>query len=651
MKTISSKSIFALGFVVILVMQTTVMVMWVADIERQNNRLHHIVDEQYQRELISEMRDIAYQRTNVLYHMADIEDPFDRDEEYMKFQSLAEQFIKARDDLFSNMDDSRDEKKLWQAIKPLMTKGGQLQNKAAQLILDDKAEEAELLLVNAVTPAQNDVVEMLKNIFLVQRDDISEDMEEAKIDSDTSYRLVFTAGSITLAIIFFMLYVIKRTGSTESALLEQGERIRLLYEVTATSGRTKDEQIIDMLEAGCRFLGLDMGKVCKIDTVNNTNTVLNIYSATKSDLHAGSVLPLNETFCNLVFSSEKEVAVNDIGNSVFDIFECYEKTRLESYIATHVYLYGKKYGTVNFSSMKARKKDFTPAEKDLVKLIGSWISAALEQKNAHEELIDAKVEVEQATKTEGKFLAKMSHELRTPLNAIIGYSDLLIEESAISAEDLEDIKKINKSGVHLLALINDVLDLSKIESGKMKLEIEDIDVSEIVDVVATVSKPLVSKNKNIFNSRIHSNLNRVRADSVKLKQVLLNLVKNANKYTKEGEIRLQVSQLNERGVDWIIFSIVDNGIGVSPEQQELVFQAFSQIEKTDANSGHGVGLGLTISRQLCRMMGGDISVISDPGQGAVFSVALPASKAQVREDEDDSASYSENKSRLKLVKM
>jgi len=233
---------------------------------------------------------------------------------------------------------------------------------------------------------------------------------------------------------------------------------------------------------------------------------------------------------------------------------------------------------------------------------------------------------EQANRSKGIFLANMSHELRTPLNAIIGYGEMLLEE----AEDLgqagfiPDLQKIHAAAKHLLALINDILDLSKIEAGKMDLYYETFDVPPMIqDVVATIA-PLVKKNANALKVHCADDLGAMRADLTKVRQTLFNLLSNASKFTEHGTITLEVSRETGAGGGWVTFRVRDSGIGMTPEQMEKLFQEFSQADASTTRKYGGTGLGLAISRKFCRLMGGDITVESALGQGSTFTIALPA---------------------------
>jgi signal transduction histidine kinase len=239
---------------------------------------------------------------------------------------------------------------------------------------------------------------------------------------------------------------------------------------------------------------------------------------------------------------------------------------------------------------------------------------------------DKSRQLELASERKSQFLASMSHELRTPLNAIIGLTEMMVTNAARFGTEKaqEPLRRVNAAGTHLLSLINEILDLSKIEAGKLDLNLEPVNLSRLIDEVIGTAGQLVEKNKNRLVVEAQENLGRLNTDSMRLKQILLNLLSNACKFTKEGEVALRVRKVADRR-DWVELAVADSGIGMTAEQQAKLFQDFTQADSLTARRYGGTGLGLAISRKLARMMGGDVTVTSEPGKGSVFTVRLPGS--------------------------
>jgi adenylate cyclase len=240
------------------------------------------------------------------------------------------------------------------------------------------------------------------------------------------------------------------------------------------------------------------------------------------------------------------------------------------------------------------------------------------------ELEDKSRQLAVASEYKSQFVASMSHELRTPLNAIIGLTEMMVSNPTRFGTEkaAEPLQRVHRAGAHLLGLINQVLDLSKIEAGKLELSSEVVALSPLIDEIIDTAAHLAEQNKNRLVVEDRENAGQLIVDPMRLRQILLNLLSNACKFTKDGEVALRVRKVAD-GANWIEFAVSDTGIGMTAEQQAKLFEEFAQADSLTARRFGGTGLGLAITRKLARLMGGDVTVASEPGKGSVFTVRLP----------------------------
>jgi two-component system, NtrC family, sensor kinase len=270
-------------------------------------------------------------------------------------------------------------------------------------------------------------------------------------------------------------------------------------------------------------------------------------------------------------------------------------------------------------------RPFTERQIELVTTFADQAAIAIENVRLFDEIQDKNRQLQQASVNKSQFVSSMSHELRTPLNAIIGLTEMMVTNAARFGTEkaMEPLQRVNRAGTHLLGLINQLLDLSKIEAGKLELNPQTVQLAPLIDEVVGTARQLAEQNNNHLLVEVQDNLGSLRVDPMRLRQILLNLLSNACKFTKSGEVALRGRRVSNGG-DFIELCVCDTGIGMTGEQQAKLFEEFSQADKTTAQRFGGTGLGLAITRKLARMMGGDVTVTSEPGKGSVFTVRLPS---------------------------
>jgi signal transduction histidine kinase len=270
-------------------------------------------------------------------------------------------------------------------------------------------------------------------------------------------------------------------------------------------------------------------------------------------------------------------------------------------------------------------RPFSNKQIALLETFADQAVIAIENVRLFDEIQEKNLQLQQASEHKSQFVSSMSHELRTPLNAIIGLTEMMHTnaERFGTEKAAEPLRRVHAAGTHLLGLINQVLDLSKIEAGKLELSPQTVELAPLIDEVAGTARQLAEQNKNRLTAECPDSLAPLTVDPMRLRQILLNLLSNACKFTKQGEVALRVRKVAD-GREWIEFAVSDTGIGMTAEQQAKLFEEFTQADSLTARRFGGTGLGLAISRKLARMMGGDVTVASEPRKGSVFAVRLPS---------------------------
>jgi len=303
--------------------------------------------------------------------------------------------------------------------------------------------------------------------------------------------------------------------------------------------------------------------------------------------------------------------------------EAQERTGLRSVLAVPLLREGHPIGV--FVLARSVTRPFTDKQVEVVTTFADQAVIAIENVRLFDEIQDKSRQLGEASQHKSQFVASMSHELRTPLNAIIGLTEMMVKNAArLGTEKAQEpLQRVNRAGTHLLGLINQVLDLSKIEAGKLEFNLQTVQLAPLIKEVIGTAGQLAEQNKNRLVVDAQENLGALTVDPMRLRQILLNLLSNACKFTKAGEVKLAARKVSN-GSSFVEFAVSDTGIGMTAEQQAKLFQDFTQADSLTARRYGGTGLGLAISRKLARMMGGDVTVTSEPGKGSVFTVRLPS---------------------------
>ena len=452
-----------------------------------------------------------------------------------------------------------------------------------------------------------------------------------EFDAATLGRLATFAGQSTLALQNARLYaeIAAKSRELESLARNQAQIYRL--STAMQEPLSLDEQLMRVLDAARQVAGLDRMYVWAVS--GDAFTTIADAGLNESDRETmrGITIPLSQAGAlgkcyregaALVFTKEQPLPADlRLAPPYSDI----PVLRSRNLIVLPMIARGRTVGVLAADN-KLSERPIDPQAVTLMQTFAAQAAVAIENAALFREIQDKSEQLEIASRHKSQFLANMSHELRTPLNAIIGMSEMLLEDARDAGDEaqIEPLERVLRAGKHLLALINDILDLSKIEAGRMELELSVFPLEPLVRDVARTIEGVAAKNGNRLSVECSGDLGSIRADQTRVRQVLLNLASNAAKFTKEGTVTIRAQRSSIENKDHARIDVIDTGIGMTPEQVGKLFQEFVQADASTTRRFGGTGLGLAISQRFCRMMGGDITVESELGCGSTFTVVLPS---------------------------
>jgi signal transduction histidine kinase len=409
-------------------------------------------------------------------------------------------------------------------------------------------------------------------------------------------------------------------------LSQSVEELRALGEVTQAVNSTVDlETVLTTIVAKATQLsGTDAGTIYVFDETSQEFRLRATYGMDDAIIAAirDRHIRVGETAIGRAVEQRRPMQIPDIQNDPSSVLDIIVRAGFRAHLTVPLLGADRIVGALVVRCKQPG--EFPKSTVDLLQTFAAQSVLAIQNARLFAEVEEKNRQLELASQNKSQFVASMSHELRTPLNAVIGLTEMMVTNAARFGTEkaLEPLKRVHAAGTHLLGLINQVLDLSKIEAGKLELNPESVNLAPLIDEVIGTAGQIAKQNSNRLVVEAQDSLGALSADPMRLKQILLNLLSNACKFTKEGEVALRVRKVAD-GRDWFEFAVSDTGIGMTAEQQAKLFQDFTQADSLTARRYGGTGLGLALSRKLARMMGGDVTVASEPGKGSVFTVRLP----------------------------
>ena len=621
----NAKLLIVAGFSSILVLMILLIGFWSKSLSDNKYLLSSMASITVETGLITKLFNAIHQQTIILRQINEAQDVTEKETQYAQYLASS----KVLSSIYAQLDKiefNSDAAQSWHSMRQLFIQRNRIEKISADFHKNDEYEKSYEYLINNIPPIKNRLINELstllnKNLLNGTGNIVDDIINEATNKISTTYFFVYLLGGISVFLGIFTIFILKRTENTETALIDQGERIQSLYEATSISGISLDNRITETLKLGCRVLGMEIGKLGRQFPEKNESVFLNTVAPPELPAKRGLILPLDKTFCNITFSADGPIAIQHVSKSSYKDHPAAEFLGMEAYIGTTIYVHDKKFGTVNFSNRQPMEKPFTQTDKDFVNLLGKWISVTMEQIIIEDELQKSKDEAEAANHAKTAFLANMSHEIRTPLTAILGYSEMLLDDDQSQEEVEHEINSIITSGKHLQQIINDILDLSKIEAGQLIVEYQNVFPTVFMNELDAILGSQVSEKGLSFDMDYQFPIpGTIRTDPTRLKQILLNLCCNAIKFTKEGSIGISTQYLSSSNQMQII--VTDTGIGISEEEQGKIFYPFTQADNSTTRIYGGTGLGLCISKQLAKTLGGDITVASEKGKGSKFTITI-----------------------------
>jgi len=437
---------------------------------------------------------------------------------------------------------------------------------------------------------------------------------------NSDFPIIVLLGCVGVILSLLLFLLVTRGAKQKAVVNRKNDWLQELQQLIFQPDQKVDQKTEALLDLTCRLLDMDIAIVERLDLGEKTTTIMHIITPYDFPLKKGIVFPAEKTLCHASLSSAEPLTIGDISKSEYKNHPLVTLLGIQSYVGTAIMVGDQVFGVVSFSTRKPAKIHFSDDDLGLLNFVAGWIGMTTEHQLEEQVREAAVANAEAANRSKSAFLASMSHEIRTPLTAILGFSDML-RDSRQSQEDINyEIDAIIKSGLHLQRIVNDILDLSKIEAGQLSIESLALDMSMLVLDIESMFAAQARRQGITFDIEYDFPLPATMVtDPTRLKQILFNLCSNAIKFTESGGVKVKIAL--SKNQQQLIFSISDTGIGMDEKEISRLFKPFSQATTSTTRKFGGTGLGLCISKHLAKNLGGDVVVSSKKGKGSTFEVS------------------------------
>lgn len=609
----------AAGFAVVSLLLLVIIALW--KVNANSKDLFHaaLEENQFNQQVTMQILNAAHQRALALHAMTILEDPFEKDETFIRFREYGEKLIIQRK-ILGESNSGEKEWEIWQGIRQTLNTGSRIQYEVIDAVEKGENAAAQHALVSRLQPLQENLQKQLGELNKVKEQDLLAQQHATQSLDGNITALMYLLGFVAAALGIATYLLISRSTSREKYTAKRARQYKALFELSLSQELPCDEQIHNTLRMTCKFLNMDLAKLCRIDARRGSARFVDVvdFRGALTGMEKNTVVPLDKTMCGISLESNEAVLLSDVQESIYKQHDYYEVGNTGCFMGIKLEVSGQVYGSLNFSNHLRRTADFTKHDREVLRLAAKSICAVLERENQIQFRIENKVR-ENSAREESRFFANINYELRTPLNAIIGYSELVLADHSVSDNNSREmLRKIKQSGHALLSLVDNILDLTRLEASNITVSHQEFDIMDSVNAVVESMGSIFSQTNTRFICSHYPG--SIRTDKEKFQQILLNLLVNLCQYSTQTEITMKIEEQVIEQKDYIRFALSGNA-----SSQNLASKLMGIVGENGVSQwNYGrMELGFSLCHKFTQLLGGELTVSEKSGHNTVFILSLP----------------------------